>query len=128
MAVRTAKQKAALKKAQAASARKRRGKGRGRATKARRGSGSKMKKRSSRLRRVAMVGAAVGSMMYANTKFRKYQSITARDKRYAEEAGYRRRDELRRDYGNRMRLNNAKNRGLPSSRGNGTTYRGIVIG
>ena len=81
---RTAKQKAALRKAQLASARKRRGKGRGRSVARKRG-GSKLKTAA----KVVGVATAIGAAAYTSHKLNgKRKRHTANKKRHADNVAY----------------------------------------
>jgi len=102
---RTAKQKAALRKAQLASARKRR-----------RGGSSKApsRKRSSRKKRLLKGVGYVVAARYFVGKGAKYQTITQREKRNAAERDWKHQRDQRAKYRKNLARHRADTRGLPS--------------
>jgi len=103
MAARSAKQKAALRKAQLASARKRKGRGRS--------------KKAKIARAAVAVGVAYGAIktgQYANRKVKKYQRIVRRDREIAQDRDWRNRTNKLVSYRQNLARHRANTRGLPS--------------
>lgn len=107
-AARTAKQKAALRKAQLASARKRR---RGGSAKR---PATKAKKRTSKKKRLVQAVALASVASYGYSKGKKFAELTERDRKRQEEADWVRTRAQRAKYRQNLAKYRANTRGLPS--------------